>query len=248
MRMRRPVALLVSAILATGCAHHDPTPPTLTGPGITPAVHGVLELPTTPGPHPAVVILHGSFGWRNDYGVVARHFADSGYVALAVDYYAETGSRVPKGEEGRIWGAWGATVANAVAFLAAHPAVAGKPIALVGYSRGAFLSMSVAGTLPAVHAVVDYYGGGSDGDRFSPTPPPFPPLLILHGDADKDVSVTLAHRLHDRVQAAGGEVEMHIYPGAGHGFNGPWAPGYQPAEAADAWRRTLDFLARRIGH
>lgn len=240
------VTLLFIASLALGCARHGPLPPRLTGAEVTPGVHGILALPGTPGPHPAVVILHGSFGWRPGYAQVARDFADSGYVALAVNYYAETGSRIRTGDEERIWHAWQATVANAVTYLSGRPEVSGRPIALIGYSRGAFLATSVAATLPAVGAVVDYYGGGSDGDALRPEPPPFPPLLILHGDADKDVSVTLAHRLYSRIHAAGGEVEMYIYPGAGHSFNAPWAGTYAPDEAADAWRRTIEFLRRRL--
>jgi dienelactone hydrolase len=50
----------------------------------------------------------------------------------------------------------------------------------VGYSRGAFLAVSVASSIPKVAAVVDFYGGGpaGSGDEKDWR---FPPLLILHG-------------------------------------------------------------------
>jgi carboxymethylenebutenolidase len=94
--------------------------------------------------------------------------------------------------------------------------------------------------------VVDFYGGGSDEDPAEARIPHFPPLLILHGEADSDIPVALAHRLYDRLRAHGGEVEMHLYPGAEHVFNGPWASGYSARDAADSWARTIDFLRRRL--
>ena len=124
--------------------------------------------------------------------------------------------------------------------------MAGRHIGLVGYSRGAFLAISVAASIPAVRAVVDYYGGGSDADPSIDQIPRFPPLLILHGEADSEISVDLARRLYERVKSHGGEVEMHLYPRAQHVFNGPWARTYSPPDAADAWERTIGFLRQRL--
>jgi dipeptidyl aminopeptidase/acylaminoacyl peptidase len=44
------------------------------------------------------------------------------------------------------------------------------------------------------------------------------PLLVLHGDADPVVPVDQSVRLAERVRAAGGDVELHVFPGEGHGF------------------------------
>ena len=46
--------------------------------------------------------------------------------------------------------------------------------------------------------------------------------------------------------AHGGQVEMHLYPGAQHVFNAPWSPAYSEPDAADAWGRTIEFLRRRL--
>ncbi len=246
-RRRVPLAVLLALGLACGaCTSGAPRPHRLTATGVAPAVWGVLETPQTPGPHDAVILLPGSYGWRSDYARFARAFADAGLVALAIDYYAETGRGGSRAEEQRNWPAWQATVRNAVAYLDTMSQVAGRHIGLVGYSRGAFLAVSVAGSMPAVRAVVDFYGGGSDSDPAVGDIPRFPPLLILHGEADTEVPVELAHRLYDRMRAHGGKVEMHLYPGAGHVFNAPWAATYSPPDAADAWRRTIEFLGRQL--
>jgi dienelactone hydrolase len=60
----------------------------LSKPGLFPEIHGVLEKPTTPGTHPAVIILYGAGGWGPVYATIAKDLADSGFVALALDYYA----------------------------------------------------------------------------------------------------------------------------------------------------------------
>ena len=245
MRFIGPHCLALPLLLAA-CTSGAARPHRLTGTGVSPAVWGVLEVPQTPGPHEAVILLPGSYGWRPDYARFARTFADSGFVTLAIDYYAETGRGDSPAEESRNWPAWQATVRNAVAYMDTLPQVSGRHIGLVGYSRGAFLAVSVASSVPAVRAVVDFYGGGSDADPAESEIPRFPPLLILHGVADTEVSVQLAYRLYERIQTHGGEVEMHLYQGAQHVFNAPWAATYSVPDAADSWRRTVEFLRRQL--
>ena len=74
----------------------------------------------------------------------------------------------------------------------------------------------------------------------------FPPLLILHGEADSSIPVGEAYRLRDAVIAQGGEVEMHIYLGAEHSFCAPWSPKYSEPEAVDSQKRAIEFLARKL--
>ncbi len=63
------------------------------------------------------------------------------------------------------------------------------------------------------------------------------PLLILHGTADPVVPVEQSIRLAEAVRAAGGDVELHVYDGEGHGWR-------QPATHLDAYARIGAFLAR----
>lgn len=62
------------------------------------------------------------------------------------------------------------------------------------------------------------------------------PLLVLHGDADPVVSVQQSIAFVDGVRRAGGEAQLHVYAGEGHGFR-------QPANQLDEYRRLTDFLA-----
>lgn len=243
----RVARLQVLALLLGSAACTDRSSPSrLTGTGVTPAVWGVLRVPTSPGTHPGVILLPGSSGWHADYATFAKALADSGFVALAIDYYGETGRGNSRAGEIRRWPVWQATIRNAITLLSNASTVAGKPIALIGYSRGAMLAISTGASRPTITAIVDFYGAGSDDDPADSQIAHFPALLMFHGEADSNISVDVARRLYDRLHAHGADVELHVYPNTGHGFNTPWSPGYSSAAAADSWARTVAFLREKL--
>jgi dipeptidyl aminopeptidase/acylaminoacyl peptidase len=65
------------------------------------------------------------------------------------------------------------------------------------------------------------------------------PLLIMHGDSDPVVPVEQSKVLAERVAACGGDVELHVYAGEGHGFR-------QPANQLDEYARIEAFLRRHV--
>ena len=137
----------------------DPPEPTkLSSPGDS-LVVGVLAIPEAEGPHPAVLILHGAAGWHPRYVRIARLLADSGFVALALDYYAGKGSSpIGSPEKLEMWPYYQNSVRSAVAYLRALPEMENQPVGLLGFSRGAFLAISVAASIPSVRVVIDFFG------------------------------------------------------------------------------------------
>jgi carboxymethylenebutenolidase len=131
---------------------------------------------------------------------------------------------------------WLRTIAEATTYGVERPNADPERVALVGYSLGAYLAVSLSTFDPRVRAVVDYSGGLPDqlADRESS----LVPTLILHGEADPIVSVDEARKLERRLQAHGIEHEIRIFPGVGHGFLG------EAAREAD--RLAVEFLARRL--
>jgi len=65
------------------------------------------------------------------------------------------------------------------------------------------------------------------------------PLLLLHGDIDPVVPVDQSRRLAEAVRTAGGEVELVVYEGEGHGFR-------RPENKRDEYLRTEAFLVRHL--
>ncbi len=66
----------------------------------------------------------------------------------------------------------------------------------------------------------------------------FPPVMLLHGDADKVVPVSASRRFEERVRAVGGAVELHIYAALPHGFaNHPDILPAMMATIGDFFRR-----------
>jgi acetyl esterase/lipase len=66
------------------------------------------------------------------------------------------------------------------------------------------------------------------------------PVLILHGDADRTVTISHSHALHKALRAAGVEVRMVVIPGAGHG-----GEKFQTPEIDRAVDEFLDAHLRR---
>lgn len=64
-----------------------------------------------------------------------------------------------------------------------------------------------------------------------------PPILTIHGDADKIVPYSHAVELHKRLKAAGTENQLHTVTGGGHG-------GFSPEHVAVIDKTIRTFLAR----
>lgn len=86
--MRLTALGLVTCLLLRAVPGESQEPERLSGAGVSPAVWGVVETPRTPGQHAGVILLPGAAGWRLAYADLAETLADSGFVTLALDYYA----------------------------------------------------------------------------------------------------------------------------------------------------------------
>ena len=189
---------------------------------------------------PAALLLHGAGGFERrikDYTSYASSLANAGIDAYLVYYYS------PADEVGydfrERYPAWAKLVDDLADHVVLLPQSNGK-IGLVGFSNGGILATGAAALDPKISAAVIYYG----------TPPwplrepvrRYPPLLILHGDADAVISVNAGRELAKSAQALGGTVDLQIYLGEAHGFGSNMAA----ANGADALARTTALLKRYL--
>jgi carboxymethylenebutenolidase len=187
---------------------------------------------------PAVVSLHGSGG--NFFGMAepARVFASHGIAVFVLHYFDRTNTVYADSRATILKNSpfWLKTLWDCVSFVSQQPSVNPQRIGLIGFSLGAYLSLTAATVDSRIKAVVDFFGGLPREVR--PFARRFCPILILHGDADQTVPVQEAYDLQHILEAKGVPYEIKIYPGVGHGFTGaPWQ---------DAANRTLKFLRTHL--
>jgi carboxymethylenebutenolidase len=108
---------------------------------------------------------------------------------------------------------------------------------IVGYCWGGTLAYLAACDLPLAAAVVYY---GSVGDYLARRPRC--PVMYHYGSEDRGIPLTEL----ERIRAAQPAATVHVYQGAGHGFNCDQRDSYDMQAAALARTRTLEFFARNI--
>jgi len=73
------------------------------------------------------------------------------------------------------------------------------------------------------------------------------PILGLFGALDRGITPDDVKAFGAALDKAGKKIEVTIYPDAGHAFENPNnKDGYRAADAADAWNKTVNFLASTL--
>jgi acetyl esterase/lipase len=124
-------------------------------------------------------------------------------------------------------------------------AVLGWPV-LDSYARYRFAKEQ--GRLPLVEASQAYFGDEAAMREGNPQlvlergeAVELPPVLILQGTADDNVPLSVSQRFAAAYRAAGGHVELELFPGMPHGF--ARTPGPEADRAVDLMKA---FIARQL--
>lgn len=213
-------------------------------------VSGYLAYPAAAeGGLPAVLLFHEWWGLNDNIKSMADQLAGQGYVALAADLY---GGRVAKEPEAaralmeealKDKDAMGQNLRQAHAYLKEQ--IKATRIGTIGWCFGGGVSLSAALLIPdQIDATVIYYGHvGSDAAQLKPLKAP---VLGLFGGADEGIPVENVHAFEATLKGLGKTAEIHIYEGANHAFANPSGGNYKADAAADAWQRSLAFLAEHL--
>lgn len=273
MNLRRLAAPALAAMLLATAGPRAEAPQRVTVPSRDgTALDAVLLMPGGPGPHAAVILLHGCGGRDRRGGGLDRRHADwaerlraAGFAVLLPESFASRGQGSQCTVRDRRILPWRERRADALGardWLAGQPFVREEAIALMGWSHGGSTVLATADA-PGFATFVAFYPGCSRAlrsGRFAPSAP----LLLLIGEADDWTPPGPCRALAER---AGPGVTLVGYPGAHHGFDAPDSPlrlrtglafsargdgtahvGTDPAARADALVRVPAWLARHTGH
>jgi len=212
-------------------------------------VQGVLYTPAGNGPFPALVVIHEWWGLNDWVKDQASKLADEGYVALAVDLYRGKVATTPEMAHEIMRGVPEDRAKRdlhaAVEFLKSQPNVKKERIGSIGWCMGGGYSLDVALQEPDLAATVINYGHlATDPDALKKINAP---ILGSFGALDHGITPDDVHKFGDTLKQLGKKAEIKIYDDAGHGFENPNnKDGYRADDAADAWKRTVTFLAATL--
>jgi carboxymethylenebutenolidase len=209
-------------------------------------VQAVLYSPDGKGPFPGIVVIHEWWGLNDWVKEQAGKLADQGYVALAIDLYRGKVATTPEEAHEIMRGVPEDRAKRdlhaAVEFLKAQSNVKLDRIASIGWCMGGGYSLDVALQEPTLTAAVINYGHlASDPESIKSI---HASILGLFGGQDRGIPADDVRKFEQALKRQGNKVEIMIYADAGHGFENPNnKDGYRPDDAADAWKRTVSFLA-----
>lgn len=178
--------------------------------------------PISEGRYPAIIMVPESGGLKHVgdlYRNIARSISREGYVVLVVNFFDRTGVEGvnPKQIKREDFLLWQDAVRDSVNFCRDMPNVQSKCVGFLGFSLGAYLSLSVAmDEKMQIGAVAEFFGGlpeelWKDLKRL-------PPTLIVHGARDAMVPVKEAYALQNFFQNKNLPHECKIYENQGHMF------------------------------
>ncbi len=208
-----------------------------------------LAYPEGPGPFPGIVVIHEILGLNDNIRDIARRFAETGYVALAVDLFSGrnravcmfrfmSGTFLNSLNHGAIQ-----DLRAALTLLAGQPNVNPKRLGAVGFCMGGSFAIAWACTDDRLKVIAPFYA-------FNPRPLRAVARLcpVVGSYPDPDITTAQGRRLDEVLDHYGVPHDIKIYPGARHSFFNDQLPrSYDPAASADAWERMLAYFKAHIG-
>ena len=193
-----------------------------------------------------VVILPDVRGLYRFYEELALRFAERGHAAVAFDYFGRTAGVEKRGDDFEYMEhvkqttpeGVQADVAVCVAYLRDHGA---ESVFTVGFCFGGRNSWLSAAGGHGLAGAVGFYGQPRPlaveraGEMRAP-------ILALQAGEDQNITAEDNAAFDAALAEAGVEHEIVVYEGAPHSFFDRKQEEFADA-SADAWRRTLDFVA-----
>ncbi|MDB5265641.1 MAG: dienelactone hydrolase family protein [Parcubacteria group bacterium] len=219
--------------------------------------------------HPGLIVIEEIWGVTDHIKDVAGRFAAQGYSVLSPELLhgmpflgkvdqsvladmqdpekrdeaqkklrtAMAPVQAPEFAEGAI-----AVLKACVDYLMADENVDGN-VGVVGFCFGGSYSFKLASTDSRIKATVPFYGHAPSAEEVETITGP---VLAFYGTEDAALMESLP-KLKEDMEKEGKEFEAVVFENTGHAFfNDTNALMYRPGPAAEAWDKTLAFLAHNL--
>lgn len=190
-----------------------------------------------------VVLVQEIFGVNGHIRDVARRLAEAGHAVVAPSMFDRAMPQVELGygadgiERGVALMQQASLDAAMLDVAAARDALDPRlPRAVLGFCWGGLVAWLSACRVPGLAAAVCYYPGGIGTVALEA---PQCPVLLHLAEHDDHIPVADGEQARD---AHPGRVTLHTYD-AQHGFHCDQRASFHAPSAAQAWERTLEFLA-----
>jgi carboxymethylenebutenolidase len=207
---------------------------------------GAYRADPASAPKAAMVVIQEIFGVNHHIRAVCDRLAGEGYVAIGPSIFDRFEPNFTSGyspEEvavARKFVAnpdWAAMLRDTQAAIDAVRNVG--PVGIIGFCLGGSIAYAAATKLSGLSTAIGYYGGAIV--RFADDKPKVPTQLHF---GEKDAGIPLSDV--ETIRAERPDVEIHVYPGAQHGFHCDERASYDKSSADIAWPRSLGFLAKHL--
>ncbi len=202
-----------------------------------------------------IVVLPDVRGLYSFYEEVALRFAERGYNAIAIDYFARTAGAEKRGEDFDYAPHVAQTqpvlvqmdVTAAVNWLRSEKGGGCTSIFTVGFCFGGWHSWMAAASGHGLSGAIGFYGRTGDREGY---PGPIQraeqmqaPILALQAGADAHITAEDNAAFDQALTDAGVQHEIVEYPGAPHSFFDRKQDEFAEA-SEDAWNRVLAFVEK----
>jgi carboxymethylenebutenolidase len=219
--------------------------------------------PASGSNHPILLVVSEIWGVHEYIKDCTRRFAKEGYHAVAPELFEREGDvkSIPNVQDvlkivlavprNQVLG----DISAATDWAKTRPNVRKDRVGVTGWCWGGSTTIHVAASNPDMKAAVAWYGPparpykspSGDVTGFDVAKDIKIPFLGLFGETDQNPKPDDAKRFGELVKQAGNpNVEIVVYPGAGHGFHADYRPSYKPADAADAWKRCTAWFEKYL--
>jgi carboxymethylenebutenolidase len=212
--------------------------------------------------HPIVLVISEIWGTHEYIKDTTRRFAKEGFHAVAPELFKREGGvahipnipdilkivlAVPREQV--------LDDCKAAVDFAKSRGGSAKAAGVTGFCWGGSTTIQVAATNPDMKAAVTWYGPparpykGKSGDvtGFDVAKDIKIPWLGLFGETDKNPPPEDAKKFGEMLKQHGNRnVEVVVYPGAGHAFHADYRPSYNKAAAEDGWKRCVGWFKKHL--